>query len=106
MKTQMNDTSLQSFEKILPRIGERQHQVLEHLSWVGNATNAMIAASIKLPINCVTGRTNELVKMRCVIAVGKEECPVTHGIATFWQITDRGNEVIAFRKNKVEDIFK
>lgn len=102
---QMTDTSLIAFEKILPKINERQHLVLEHLSWVEDATDAMIGKSINLPINCITPRRLELFKKGCVISTRKEICLVTGGTATYWQITEKGKQVIEFRKNKMEEIF-
>jgi len=104
MITNMQQTSLQAFEKVLPKIGERQLLVLEHLRWVGEATDAMICQSIKLPINCVTPRRNELVKKGCIICVRQGICPATGGTAKFWNITERGLDVVEFRKNKMEKI--
>lgn len=98
-------TSLEAFEKILPKIGERQLLVLEHLGWVVDGTDAMICQALKLPINCVTPRRNELVKMGCICKERIAKCLRTSGTATYWKITPKGKEVIEFRKNKMEEIY-
>jgi len=103
MKTLMSNTSLEAFEKILPKIGLRQELVLEHLSWVGDASNTMIAGSIKLPINCVTGRTNELRKKFLVEESHKGICPATGQRVSFWKITEKGKDVIKFKKEQNEN---
>jgi len=95
-------TSLEAFEKVLPKIGQRQEQVLEHLNWVKEATDAMIGASIKLPINCITPRRGELVKMNLVEKSKIDKCLCTKGTATYWKVTKKGKEVLAFRKRKDE----
>lgn len=97
MKTLMAETSLEAFINILPKICERQELVLRHLYFVGNASNTMISASIKLPINCVTGRTNELRKKKLVVEYKKEICPVTGQRVIFWELTPKGIEVIKFK---------
>ena len=97
-------TSVESFIEILPKIGDRQDQVMEHLGWVGEATDRMIAASIKLPINCVTPRRNELVKMKLLRVSQVQFCEATklqegkRRRAIYWMLTDLGEKVLAFRK--------
>lgn len=96
----MQQTSIEAFQKILPKIGKRQELVLEHLSWIQDATDAMIGASIKLPINCVTPRRGELVKKKLVESSRISECLCTHGTANYWRITSKGREVMEFRRRK------
>ena len=100
----VTNTSIQAFIEILPKIGERQDLVLEHLGWVGEATDRMIAASIKLPINCVTPRRNELVKMNLLRVSQVQFCEATklqegkRRRAIYWMLTELGEKVLAFRK--------
>jgi len=96
----IQQTSIEAFQKVLPKIGLRQEQVLEHLSWVGDATDAMIGASIKLPINCITPRRGELVKLKLVESSRVSECLCTHGTANYWKITNKGREVMEFWRRR------
>ena len=93
----VEQTSLEAFERVYPRIGERQLQVLESLTFVEAATDAMIGKAINLPINCITPRRNELVKKECIVALKIDSCPITRGKATFWMITKLGRGVVSFR---------
>ncbi|KKL78904.1 hypothetical protein LCGC14_2020160 [marine sediment metagenome] len=104
----VKQTSIEAFIEILPRIGDRQDQILEHLGWVGMATDRMIAASLKLPINCITGRRNELVKSGLLRKVKTDWCEATRMIegkrrrAIYWCTTDLGHKVITFKKRQGE----
>ncbi len=104
----IQQTTREAFIEILPKIGDRQDQVLEHLGWVGEATDRMIAASIKLPINCVTGRRNELVKMNLLRRSKTDWCEATkmqenkRRRANYWELTDLGEKVLEFKKRQRE----
>ena len=108
MKTKTQQTSIEAFIEILPRIGDRQDQILEHLGWVGMATDRMIAASLKLPINCITGRRNELVKSGLLKRSKTDWCEATRMMegkrrrANYWEVTELGRKVIAFKKSQRE----
>ena len=108
MQTKTQQTSIEAFIEILPKIGDRQDQILEHLGWVGMATDRMIAASLKLPINCITGRRNELVKSGLLRKVKTDWCEATRMIegkrrrAIYWCTTELGNKVISFKKSQKE----
>ncbi len=99
----MERTSLEAFEKILPKIGDRQVLVLGFLHFSGESTDAMIAAGNRerLPINCITPRRGELVKKGLVTESFKGICQATKGHATYWKITERGKDVLDF-KNRQE----
>lgn len=105
----IQQTSVEAFIEILPRIGDRQDQVLEYLGWVGESTDRMIAASIKLPINCVTGRRNELVKLKILRKIKTDWCEATRKQegkrrkAIYWDLTDLGEKVLAFKKKQREN---
>lgn len=104
----IQQTSIQAFIEILPKIGDRQDQVLEHLGWVGESTDRMIAASLKLPINCITPRRNELVKMRLLRRSKVAFCESTKmqegkaRRAIYWELTELGEKVLAFKKRQRE----
>jgi predicted ArsR family transcriptional regulator len=48
----------------------RKALILTAFRVFGNMTNSEVAERLKLPINCVTGRTNDLVKERLIKNVG------------------------------------
>ena len=108
MQTKVKQTSIEAFIEILPKIGDRQDQVLEHLRWVGMATDRMIAASLKLPINCITGRRNELVKSGLLKKSMVDFCQATKMVegkrrrANYWEVTELGRKVITFKKSQRE----
>lgn len=83
----VRDTSLHAYHNhVVPILGSRQKEVYEALKKLCYATNAMIARSLKLPINCVTGRTLELRKKCLVVKSHTSWCPVTKNKATYWKL--------------------
>jgi predicted transcriptional regulator len=84
----MRETSLIAYDIVYSKISPRRKQVLECLE-NGEMTNAMISKKLSLPINCITGRTNELVKMGLVVESYKDKCPITNNLAIFWRINLR-----------------
>ena len=83
----IQQTSLRAFEEIrLSNLGERQKQVLEALKSLGSANNMMLSKKIGIPINCVTGRTRDLVKLGLVEEIFKAKCPITNKMTIFWKV--------------------
>jgi predicted ArsR family transcriptional regulator len=66
--TQVRQTSLEVYYDIITEgmLGDMQKAVFEVFKDYGNMTNKQIADRLELPINCVTPRTNELVKFNLV----------------------------------------
>ena len=58
----MQGTSLYAYNDILDSLGERQSKVLKVIIKQGPISNREIMQELNLPINCITGRTRELVK--------------------------------------------
>jgi len=81
----VKDTSLLAFEEVRITLGERQKVVLEAIGELREATNTMIARKLWLPINCITPRTNELVKKGLVIEAYRDKCPLTKRKAIWWK---------------------
>ena len=54
----------------LKDLGTRQQQVFDVIETMGSASNEMIAEKLRLPINCITGRTNELSRYGYVKVAG------------------------------------
>ena len=71
---QVRLTSLEAFQDInvTPVLGQMQSLVYNTLNNFGDLTNKEIASICKLPINCVTPRTGELVKASLVECKGKK----------------------------------
>lgn len=105
----IRQTSKEAFIEILPKIGDRQDQILTHLGWVGESTDRMIAASLKLPINCITPRRNELVGKKLLRKSKIDFCEATRmqegraRRAIYWELTRLGDKVLAFKKRQREE---
>lgn len=80
----MQETSLKAFADIKPTIGERQKAVLGVIQKYGDLNNNEIAAILELPINRITPRTNELVKMNYLTNKGRRKCPLTGKPSIIW----------------------
>jgi len=66
---------------------ERERQVYGAISTLGGATNLEISKHLGLPINCVTGRTRDLVdKRHRVMCIGEKYCPETGKMHTVWGV--------------------
>jgi predicted transcriptional regulator len=86
--TTVRDTSLHSYRmEVIPTLQEREQRVYDLLLVAGESlTNSEIASRLNWPINCVTGRTNRLVKRGWVMEDGKRECRCTGRTAYAWKI--------------------
>lgn len=76
-------TSLDSYSKIKPTLKSRQAQVLKILK-NQDLSNRQISEKLKLPINRITPRTNELVKRGLVYCCGKSFDKVTKKTVMVW----------------------
>jgi len=82
----IQDTTLEAYHKINPELGERQLLVLNALKELECATNSMISQHLNIPINCITGRTNELRKKGLVKYSHMSWCPITKHHANYWMV--------------------
>jgi predicted transcriptional regulator len=73
MKTRMRQTSLNTYKDITETglTGDRQKQVYEIIQKEQPLTNLEVSNFLNLPINCITGRVNELVQMGFIEKKGK-----------------------------------
>lgn len=93
-KTKMRPTSLLAYAEVLGNISERQSQVYKVIRSFDDkgCNNKMIARELRLPINSVTGRVNELRRMWLVFFLKKEICPITletenkERLTIFWKV--------------------
>lgn len=83
----IQDSSLEIYLKeIYPNLTARQRVVLHYLRNVGGArTNEEIRTALNVPINHITGRTNELVKKGLVIDAGRRRCEITGHNVHAWK---------------------
>jgi len=65
-------------------LGERQQQVFKGFTKLQRATNLEVSRELKLPINQVTPRTNELVKMGLLEEKDKRKCKISGRKAIEW----------------------
>ena len=90
----IRDTSFAAYHELdeSNKLPDRRKSVLVALIQAGRPlTNKEIATRLKWPINCVTGRTRELVKSGLVIDAGKIKDPDTGKKAHQWLAVNLGN---------------
>jgi len=81
----MADTQLASYYKFtIEHLSTRRKAVYECLETYGPLSNRLIAEKEHKPVNCITGRTNELCKMGLADEVGTVYDPVTDRHVILW----------------------
>lgn len=88
MKPQTQDTSKESLKEIRNgKIEGRRLQVYEAIKKMGSCSNSMIARELRLSINKITGRVNELRNYFKVVGFDKKDlCPITKRTVLFWKV--------------------
>jgi len=82
----VQDTSREAYHEYKrTKLKKSQSVVLDVIRYLGNPTNSEIRKFIGLPINVITPRTNELVKLGKVIEGEKRSCKVTHKTVLTWR---------------------
>ena len=79
-------TSIESYSRIKKELGKRQQYVYDGFVGNGSCTNLELSRMLGLPINQITPRTNELVKMGLVVEDRKRSCDVSGRKAIAWRI--------------------
>jgi predicted ArsR family transcriptional regulator len=79
----VQDTSVEAYHD-LDDLGERQAQVFGVIRDSGPISNLQIGEELGLPVNQITGRTNELVKLGRVREAHKDVSPITGRRVIFW----------------------
>lgn len=64
------ETSRKAYAAVKKVLGERQQQVLDAIEEEGSASNEMLSEKLRLPINYITPRVNELVRYGYAAPVG------------------------------------
>jgi|TARA_R110000744_G_scaffold346543_2_gene452071 DNA-binding MarR family transcriptional regulator len=82
----VQETSFDAFESIQDTLGKRQARVYGILKEQGECSNMDISIKLSMPINQITPRTNELVKMGLVKNSGKKKDSITNRLVMIWDI--------------------
>jgi len=85
-----NNTSILAYQEIEPCINTRQRQIIKALGKLQYATNSMISHYLNIPINCVTGRTNELRKLGVIVYSHTSRDPYTKFQSKYWKLKKEG----------------
>jgi predicted transcriptional regulator len=82
----LQDTSRAAWDKVQPKLGKAQHEVLETIrKHTEGLTNSEIAHYLGWTINRVTPRCQELRTMGLVLDDGRRMCRVTNSPAHAWK---------------------
>lgn len=86
--TQIQDTSREGLKEVRNlKIEGRRLQVYEAIKKMGSCSNSMIAQELRLSINKITGRVNELRNYFKVVGYDKKDiCPITKRMVLFWKV--------------------
>lgn len=77
-------TSAEAYAFVSQQLGDRQREVLAAFLKHGPMTNTEASTVIGLPINQITPRTNELVKLGRLKDAGRKKCSITGRTAIVW----------------------
>lgn len=88
MKTQTQETSQEALNELRNNnISGRRLQIYNTIKYLGECSNSQIARELRLSINKVTGRVNELRNNFKVVGYAKKDlCPVTSRMVMFWKV--------------------
>lgn len=84
----MQITSLLAYNSIKDTLGEKQKRVLIAIAQLGEATNLDLSNHLKLPINSITPRVNELRKMNLVAESKKDKDKTTGRLSIYWRLKE------------------
>jgi hypothetical protein len=82
----LRDTSLDAYQEIKKGLGKRQQLVYDIIKKLGCPTNLEMSKFSKVPINQITPRTNELVKLGFVTECEKRTCSVSGKTVWSWRV--------------------
>lgn len=89
-------TSIAAFYKIKPELGARQQEVFDELVGLGRASNQTLAYCLKLQINQVTPRVNELVKLGKIEVDGVEMGDFGHVVKVWRPVQNKPEQIDMF----------
>jgi len=82
----VQETSLDAYKGIAAELGPKRQKVLNGFNELGSATNREVSYLLNMPINTVTPRTNELVKMGILTMMGKRVCKQGGKMSIIWGV--------------------
>ena len=82
----VTETSKEAYDSIYDTLGQRQQEVYDGFLGNGSCTNLELSHLMQIPINCVTPRTNELVKRGLIVEECKRVCNISGRRAISWKI--------------------
>jgi len=80
------ETSREAYHDIYDTLGERQAEIYDGFLGNGSCTNLELSHLMQIPINCVTPRTNELVKRGLIVKECKRICNISGRRSISWKI--------------------
>ena len=83
---QVRQTSIEAYSRIKKELCKRQQEVYDGFLGNGTCTNLELSRLLGIPINQITPRTNELVKLGFVVEVEKRQCSVSGKKAISWRV--------------------
>ena len=83
---QVRQTSIEGYSRIKKELGKRQQEVYDGFLGNGTCTNLEVSRLLGIPINQITPRTNELVKLGLITEVEKRTCGVSGRKAISWRV--------------------
>lgn len=82
----VRDTSLLAYDEVQPSIGKKQALVLQTIAKAKRPVNNQeLSDHLKIPINTITPRTNELLGLDKVELAFKATYPVTGRKVCYWK---------------------
>ena len=93
MKTQIQQTSIEAYASIQDGLSKRQQEVLTVLTVCGAQSNREISVCLNLPINCVTGRVNELVDSGVIFEKYKVKDTITNRTVIRWAVVPTNKQL-------------
>jgi hypothetical protein len=82
----MQQTSLDSYRRIIPQLGERQRSVFKAFAFYGRKTDLEIANLLGKDANFVRPRRNELVRVGLMERCPARKCSVSGRMAITWRV--------------------
>ena len=91
---QQRNTARQSYYSILDKLSGKRRVVFQGLIDIGPASNLDVSKYLEVPINQVTPRMNELVKLEIVVESHRAVHPETGKRVIYWKVKEEEKEQI------------
>jgi len=79
-------TSIQAYHEIKPTLGKRQKEILALFKENTALTDQEISRILRKPINCITPRRGELVKLGLVVRMAVVKSQYTNKNVSLWSL--------------------